>query len=89
VTSYGPLLGSNILANGHEHYLNFIRLSFLGGGRRRHHPIAEMNVRVAVVLRGDLLSIEYRDGDENQRVEITPGEVEWEEPDQGRCAGGL
>jgi len=32
--------------------------------------------RVAVVLRGDLLSIEYRDGAESQRVEITPGQVE-------------
>lgn len=28
----------------------------------------------------DLLSIEYRDGGESQRIEITPGEVEWEEP---------
>ena len=36
--------------------------------------------RVAVILRGDLLSIEYRDGSESQRVEITPGQVEWEEP---------
>jgi hypothetical protein len=33
-----------------------------------------------VVLRGDLLSIEYRDGAESQRVEITPGQVDWEEP---------
>ena len=36
--------------------------------------------RVAVVLRGDLLSIEYRDGGESQSVEITPGQVDWEEP---------
>ena len=36
--------------------------------------------RVAVILRGDLLSIEYRDGGESQRVEITPGQVECEEP---------
>ena len=36
--------------------------------------------RVAVILRGDLLSIEYRDGGESQRVEIKPGQVEWEEP---------
>ncbi len=33
-----------------------------------------------MILRGDLLSIEYRDGGESQRVEITPGQVEWEEP---------
>jgi len=36
--------------------------------------------RVAVVLSGDALSIEYRDGCESQRVEITQGQVEWEEP---------
>jgi len=36
--------------------------------------------RVAVILRGDLLSIEYRDGGENLRIDITPGVVEWEEP---------
>jgi hypothetical protein len=33
-----------------------------------------------VILKGDLLSIEYRDGVESQRVEITRGQVEWEEP---------
>lgn len=36
--------------------------------------------RVAVILGGDLLLIEYRDGGESQRVEVTPGQVEWEEP---------
>jgi len=36
--------------------------------------------RVAVVLGGDLLSIEYWDGGESHQVEISPGEVEWEEP---------
>lgn len=36
--------------------------------------------RVAVVLCGDALSIEYRDGGESQRVEVTPSQVEWEEP---------
>jgi hypothetical protein len=36
--------------------------------------------RVAVVLKGDLLSIEYGDGGESQSVEITPGQVEREEP---------
>ena len=30
-------------------------------------------------MRGDLLSIEYRDGGKNQRVESTPGQVELEE----------
>jgi quercetin dioxygenase-like cupin family protein len=36
--------------------------------------------RVAVIWGGDLLSIEYRDGGESQRVEVTPGQIEWEEP---------
>jgi quercetin dioxygenase-like cupin family protein len=36
--------------------------------------------RVAVVLSGDVLSIEYRDGGKSQRIEVTPGQVEWEEP---------
>jgi quercetin dioxygenase-like cupin family protein len=35
--------------------------------------------RVAVVLNGDMLSIEYRDG-ESQHVEVIPGQVEWEQP---------
>jgi hypothetical protein len=31
-------------------------------------------------LEGDLLSIEYRDGGGSLRVEVTPGQVDWEEP---------
>jgi len=36
--------------------------------------------RVAVVLGGDLLCIEYRDGGESHQVGISPGQVDWEEP---------
>jgi quercetin dioxygenase-like cupin family protein len=36
--------------------------------------------RVAIIIRGDALAIEYRDGGEGQHVRITPGTVEWEEP---------
>jgi len=36
--------------------------------------------RVTVVLGGDRLCIEYRDEGESQRVEITPGQVDWEQP---------
>jgi hypothetical protein len=36
--------------------------------------------RVAVVLSGDVLSIEYCHGGESLRVEVTPGQVDWEEP---------
>ena len=36
--------------------------------------------RVAVVLGGDRLSIEYRDGGEPCIVQIAAGQVDWEEP---------
>jgi quercetin dioxygenase-like cupin family protein len=36
--------------------------------------------RVAVVLAGDLLLVEYGDGGESQRFAVRPGQVEWEEP---------
>lgn len=36
--------------------------------------------RVSVILRGDALSIEYRDGGPSERVELAPGEVGWDEP---------
>jgi quercetin dioxygenase-like cupin family protein len=36
--------------------------------------------RVAVVLSGDAIAIEYRDRSESHRVVISPGQVEWEEP---------
>jgi quercetin dioxygenase-like cupin family protein len=38
--------------------------------------------RVAVVLQGDVLEIEFRDSDDKLRVEIHPGQTEWEEPSQ-------
>jgi quercetin dioxygenase-like cupin family protein len=38
--------------------------------------------RVAVVLGGDLLAIEYSDGSESLRVEIAPGQVDWEKPSE-------
>ena len=36
--------------------------------------------RVTVVLNGDLLEIEFRDGGETQAWEISVGEVDWSEP---------
>jgi hypothetical protein len=38
--------------------------------------------RVAVVLGGDLLAIEYSDGSESLRVEIALGQVDWEKPSE-------
>jgi hypothetical protein len=36
--------------------------------------------RVTVVLHGDALAIEYRDGGASQRFQITPEQVDWDEP---------
>jgi quercetin dioxygenase-like cupin family protein len=36
--------------------------------------------RVTVVLKGDELTIEYRDGRQPHRVEITAGQTDWDEP---------
>lgn len=36
--------------------------------------------RVTVVLRGDVLSIEYRDGSQPYRTEIIAGQTDWDEP---------
>ena len=36
--------------------------------------------RVTVVLHGNALAIEYRDSGERQRFEVTPGQVDWDEP---------
>ena len=36
--------------------------------------------RVTVVLQGNELAIEYRDGTESQRFSVTSGQVDWDEP---------
>lgn len=36
--------------------------------------------RVTVVLSGDALAIEYRDGGESDRFEVGPGQADWDEP---------
>jgi quercetin dioxygenase-like cupin family protein len=36
--------------------------------------------RITVVLRGNALAIEYRDGEASERFEVTPGQVDWDEP---------
>ena len=36
--------------------------------------------RVSVVLSGDVLAIEFRDGGETLRVPVAPGQVDWDEP---------
>lgn len=36
--------------------------------------------RVTVILKGEALAIEYRDGEETQRFQVSPGQVDWDEP---------
>jgi len=36
--------------------------------------------RVSVILSGDALEIEYRDGSPSNHVAVTPGQVDWDEP---------
>ena len=36
--------------------------------------------RVGIVLSGDALAIEYRDGRERLDVRISPGQADWDEP---------
>ncbi len=36
--------------------------------------------RVTVVLSGDVLEIEYRDGSKSHRVELIAGQTDWDEP---------
>jgi quercetin dioxygenase-like cupin family protein len=36
--------------------------------------------RVTVVLQGNRIAIEYRDGGESHRLEVTSGQVDWDEP---------
>ena len=36
--------------------------------------------RISVVVRGEALAIEFRDGRETERVRVHPGEADWDEP---------
>ena len=36
--------------------------------------------RVTVTLHGDAIAIEYRDGGDSLRIEVTPGQADWDEP---------
>ena len=36
--------------------------------------------RVTVVLRGESITIEYRDGSPDVHIPISPGQVDWDEP---------
>lgn len=36
--------------------------------------------RVTVILSGDAIAIEYREGSEGQRFEVSLGQVDWDEP---------
>ena len=36
--------------------------------------------RVSIVFKGEALLIEFRDGCPSERVAVTPGQVDWDEP---------
>ncbi len=36
--------------------------------------------RITVVLRGDAIQIEHVDGSPPERISVTPGQVDWDEP---------
>ena len=36
--------------------------------------------RISVVLSGDAIAIEFRDGEESQRFPVSPGQADWDEP---------
>jgi quercetin dioxygenase-like cupin family protein len=38
--------------------------------------------RVTVVLRGDALAIQFRDGSDCEEFQVTPGQVDWDEPSE-------
>ena len=53
------------------------RMSLAPGEATRWHR--DPFHRVSVVLRGDVLSIEFRDGRSAEYVKVTPGQVDWDE----------
>src|SRR5262245_39140164 len=36
--------------------------------------------RISIVLSGDDIAIEFRDTQQIQRIQVTPGQVDWDEP---------
>jgi hypothetical protein len=56
------------------------RLSLEPGEATRWH--VDPFHRVSVVLRGDVLSIEFRDERPSIAVRVSPGQVDWNEPGQ-------
>jgi hypothetical protein len=38
--------------------------------------------RVSVLISGDVIELEYRDGGEPLRLELSPGQADWDEPCQ-------
>jgi len=54
------------------------RLVLEPGGATPWH--VDPYLRVSVVIRGEALEIEYRDGHATEHVAIVPGEAGWDEP---------
>lgn len=51
-----------------------------GHSAPRSHGWIGTIVRVAVVLSGNAITIEYRDRSPSHHLTVTPGQVDWDEP---------
>jgi hypothetical protein len=63
-----------------HHYGNYLvrRLRLPPGEATRWH--CDPFHRVTVILSGDILDVEYRDGSKTERFEVSVGEAHWQEP---------
>ena len=55
------------------------RAIFAPGEATRWH--VDLTHRFSVVVRGDRLAIEFRNGDETQAFAVRPGQAEWDAPE--------
>lgn len=70
-------LGTQQVLHHRGHYL--VRRQRLGPGEASPWHRDPFH-RVTVVMSGDLLNIEFRDGEKPQQWKVTVGEVDWVEP---------
>jgi len=63
----------------HRRGTTLVRRLILAPGEATRWHTDPLN-RVSVVLKGEALRIEFRDGGEDLRVSVAPGQVDWSEP---------
>lgn len=62
-----------------RHGATFVRRMILEPGDATPWHVDPFH-RVTVIVRGEALAIEYRDGGESERLEIRAGQVDWDAP---------